>query len=344
MSRTNLTAFSEFLSEPRSALEIAKHLGQPNLTEDRIRQLTLKDGEALFEQKDVFGRSVFVKAKPSFERPDWYARTNADGQPYIWIQFKGLDADRIKIIPISDVHYGAEEHNTKRFRKYLDWIASEPSVFACLNGDIINNSIDGSIGGAVYEDAFPPHIQIWGNQDRSEPGIIELLRPIAHKLLWAQPGNHEWRTWKKTNIDPTRIICEQLNIPYFSEPVYADILSWGKLFTFYCHHGNGGGGTKGGKITSAMRPADFQEAINFIIMGHVHDSMTTPVTRIARDREYKNGKLVRCELKEQSQYTVICPAFLEYFRGYGSRAGYAPGSWGTVACTLYNDGTYRSSE
>ena len=339
-----------FLAQPRTAAEIAKELGVPGMTEQTVRDLTLPTGTSVFEQKNALGVSAFAAVAQAvgkkFKDRNWSIWQCPNGDPYIWIQFLDVSGlRRIKIVPISDVHYGSRAHNRKRFAEYLKWIEREKDVFAFLNGDIIENAIDGSIGGAVYESIMTPDEQIFGTHDKKEPGMIELLRPVAHKILWAQPGNHEWRTWKKTNLDPLKFICSALDIPYFDEPIFADVLAWGHRFTFYSQHGTSGSNTKGGKMIAATRPSQFQEAIDFLIMGHVHDSMANATVRIVRERIFgPDGRIVSIQLKERPQYTVIAPSFHGYFGSYGSRAGYAPGSWGSVSCTLFKDGKYRVSE
>lgn len=341
---------AEFLAKPRTVAEIAKELKMPGLDESAVRALDLAERCTLFEQKDARGASIFVAGlKQQLKTVGirlWMFWVAPNGDPYIWIQFPhDLALRRLKIIGLSDIHYGAKAHNRKRFGEYLRWIAAHDDVYVFLNGDIIENAIDGSIGGAVYESILTPDEQIYGTKDGKEPGMIELLRPIAHKILWAQPGNHEWRTWKKTNMDPLKTVCTVLGIPYFNEPIFADVLAWGHRFTFYSQHGATGSATKGGKMNAASRPAEFQEAVDFIIMGHVHDSMGNSVTRIVRRREFDDaGRLVSFRLEERAQYVVICPSFHDYFGSYASRAGYSPGSWGTISCTIYPNGGYRVSE
>jgi predicted phosphodiesterase len=354
MSRRKIdpARLAELLKRPLTVAELADELKMPGLDAERIRQLSLPTGHTLFEQKNEHDDSVFVCAPqvsiPGVKPRQWAIWHGNPAQPYIWIQFPAnIKLKRIKLAPLSDIHYGAKAHDFDRFNRYLRWIERNDDVFTFLNGDIIENAIDGSVGGSAYESLMTPAEQIWGSDSdpKNKPGIINLLRPIAHKILWAQPGNHEWRTWKKTNIDPLRIICGELNIPYFDEPIFADVLAFGHRFTFHCQHGHTNSQTKGGKMNAANRPAEYQEAVDFVIMGHIHDSMANPVTRIVRKREFNSkGDLVGFRLEERAQYTVICPSFYGYFGSYGARAGYAPGSWGAVTCTLYRDGGYRASE
>ena len=335
----------EVLSEPKTLAQMSRVVQTP-ASVSLVRSLELPEGYSLFEQENAKGDPIFlaVQQKKAPEKRLWSLWEAPKSQPYVWIQFpKTYKNSRIQIVPLSDVHYGAKAHNNKRFLEYLKWIADHDDVFTFLNGDLIENAIEGSIGGAIYDSIMNPDTQIWG--DDKEPGIIELLRPIAHKILFAQPGNHEMRTWKKTNIDPLKIICRDLLIPYFNEPIYADILAWGHRFTFFCHHGTTSSNTKGGKLNAAGKPAEFQEAVDFIISGHVHDSMSNPATRIVRRRKYDNcGRVTGFFVEEVSQYVVICPSFYSYFNSYASRSGYAPGSWGSVNCTLFQDGSYRAGE
>lgn len=348
MARYSKERLAVFLARPRTLAEIAKELGRHAVSVGQTRELPLPEGVMLFEQRDNIGQPLFKAVSAVHSEPEparsWGVWCSKD-QPYIWVQFpQNFKAERIKIAPLSDAHFGARAHQADRFREYVAWIRKEPHVFTFLNGDMIENAIDGSIGGAAYESIMTPSEQLWGKDDGT-PGIIDLLRPIRHKIFWAQPGNHEWRTWKKANIDPTRIIARELGIPYFSEPIYADVLAWGQRFTFFVQHGASGAGTKGGKMNAASRPSLWQEHTHFIGMGHVHDSMANPVTRMVRERTFDEfGKLSGFRLVERTQYVVVFPSFHDYFENYGARAGYAPGSWGTVTCTLYNDGTYRASD
>lgn len=341
---------ADFLATPKSIHEV-KSLFPALDSPEKIRRVKLPERHSLFETRNERNEPLFVvvasETRPGLRERIWSMWRHQGIHPWIWIQMPhDLPFKELKIVPLSDIHYGARAHSYKRFLEYLKWIEETPNVFTFLNGDILENAIDGSIGGAAYESIMTPDEQVWGRPgDPDKVGMIELLRPIRHKILWSQPGNHEWRTWKKTNIDPGKIICRELDIPYFDEPIFADILAWGQRFTFYCHHGTSGSQTKGGKINNARKPAGFQTPVHFIIMGHVHDSMANVDTvHVPRRKFDENGRVVEHYIEEVPRYTIICPSYHGYFGSYGSRAGYSPGSWGSVSCMLYKEGNYRSSE
>lgn len=340
---------ASFLAESRSADEVIASFKLDKGQIGNIRGLPVPKGTAIFEVTDERGRK-FYRAVPqtspkAVKGRIWDFWQEDPVHPYILVQFpQKLPFKRMKVVPISDVHYGAKSHHKDKFVRYLEWIEHTDEVFAFLNGDITENAIEGSIGSAIYESILNPSEQIWGSPSKGEPGMIDLLRPIAHKILWAQPGNHEARS-RKCDIDPLRMICYALNIPYFSEPVLADLLAWGHRFKFYSQHGRSGSGTKGGKINAAARPAEWQEPLHFIIAGHVHDSMATSENRIVRVRKYDGaGHVIERKLAEHVEYIVICPSFYKYFGSYGARFAYEPGSQGMVTCLLYADGEHRISD
>ena len=52
----------------------------------------------------------------------------------------------IKIYPISDVHFGALEHEAHAWAKFCSRVASEPNSYLILAGDLINNNTRSSVG------------------------------------------------------------------------------------------------------------------------------------------------------------------------------------------------------
>jgi hypothetical protein len=297
----------------------------------------------LFIQK-VEGRTVYhlLKDQVSNKRPViqpkiWsYAQCKDASTPYVWIKFPATKWKNLRIVPISDLHWGSKECDKKRFLEYVEWIKNTENVFCFLNGDIIDNALTDSPGGAIFDNTMTP--------SRQAKSITGVLAQIAHKILWAQPGNHEQRTMKRTDFDPLYWICRELEIPYYDQPLFADILWNGNRFNFYCMHGTGGGRTPGGKLNTAVRPMEFTDFIMFYVMGHVHDPINNPIIRRCILREYdEKGGLAKLRVVDRVQHTVIASAWLDFFGGYGARAGYAPPPRGATACILNADGSYNVS-
>lgn len=227
----------------------------------------------------------------------YVATLQPDGQPYLWIKINNKE-DRIKIIPLSDIHYGHNKCNVEQLKELINYIKDNDDIYTFLNGDVIENASKLSVASGVYEQTEMPKSQI--------NSIIELLAPIAHKIMWSIAGNHEERTYKHMGVDIGQFIADKLEIPYFDEPVYVDIF-WGKHnFRIFDQHGASGALTIDGKINRAMKPLEWNDFTNFIIMGHVHDRINKEVKKIIR-----NYDTFRLDFKKQ--YVVICSAFLYYF-------------------------------
>lgn len=91
-----------------------------------------------------------------------------------------------------------------KFREWIARIAAEPDSYAVLCGDLINNGLrTSSCPTDIYDQAIPqPHAQI--------EKAVELLQPIADKILASVGGNHELRTNKAVDLDPGLTIAYML--------------------------------------------------------------------------------------------------------------------------------------
>ena len=296
------------------------------------------EGYDLFETRNERFELVYLLLPKVVERIDYKRRSWAhrwavdeagNPQPYLMVQLPDSKWDKVKVVPLADVHFGATACMVEKLREYVAWIAENDNTFCFLNGDILENSHgDSNHGTSHYESDVRPRDQV--------TEVARILAPIAHKILWAHPGNHEDRS-RVRDYDPLERVCELLGgIPYSYEPVYADVLWRGNVFSFHAKHGNTGSQTKGGKMNAAMRPQKFQDFTMFTVMSHVHDGDVSRNTRICRDRE--NFRLVF-----RKQYTVITPSFYAYFGSYGSKAGYEPGSYGSINMDLFPNGDYHAN-
>lgn len=328
-TRTGRKSLAEFLTSGKRQHEIEKYFGT-SLSE------VLSDiptGYELFQTVDEHHVTVYVLIPTiphDYDLQDkvWTYRWQGDGQPYLWIQMPETSWNKIKVVPIADLHDGNIASNLAKFREWVNWIKSRDDVFAFINGDLFENAHgDSNRGVSMYEQTTRPRGQL--------DEMVHILAPIAHKILWAIPGNHEDRS-RTRDYDPLEWLCDKLKIPYSYYPVYVDVLWKGMVFTFFCQHGNTGSQTKGGKLNAASRPLKFQEHVMFTVMAHVHDALSNTVIRVCRDR-------VNFKLLEKKQYIIVCPAFLSYFGSYASKQLYEPGAQGTINCELYASGDYHAT-
>lgn len=145
------------------------------------------------------------------------------------------------------------------------------------------------------------------------------------------------RAYVTLGIDIAEFIAQKLEVPYFNEPVYVDLL-WKKYkWTLFGQHGASGALTKGGKLNAAAKPIGWLEFTNFVVMSHVHDKLNNEIIRITRDP-------VNFRLQYKKQYVIVTGSYLKHFNTYGARKGYSPTSKGRIAIKLYSDGKYFISE
>lgn len=335
--------FDTYNSPDRPSNEsITKFLARGRTLEELVSKgFTLEDvrsveGYDLFETRTHNYELVYlllpkiapVERQPKIWSYRWAQDVDGTRQPYLMIQMPDTDWEKIKVVPLADVHYGASACMVDKLREYVNWIASRDEIFCILPGDLFENSHgDSNKGISMYEQEIRPRSQV--------EDMLEILSPIAHKILWALPGNHEDRS-RVRDYDPLEYLCKMLDIPYSYEPVFSDVLWKGQVFSFHTQHGKAGGQTKGGKMNAAARPQEMQEFVMFTIMAHVHDGDVSRTTRICRDR--RNFRLVF-----KKQYIIICPAFYGYFNSYASKAGYKPGSYGSINMDLYANGDFHAN-
>ncbi|NQU83574.1 MAG: metallophosphoesterase [Parcubacteria group bacterium] len=343
MSKPNNKNLVNFLKIGRTAKEIAEHFSIP--VED-IKNLVvgLEDEFNVFPSVNKKREPIFLaKEKPAEDTvpnriwtytvaKDEYGRP----QPFITVRLPDdVPWEKVKIYPFGDLHYGAGGFDEEIFEAFMELITEKEYAFVVLPGDLIENALGGSIGGAVYEQNIPPRKQILE--------LREKLRPIAHKALLYLPGNHEWRSFKAAGLDPLEFgFCEHLGIPYFSEPVHLDILWHGQVFSFYIRHGKGNAATPGGKMNIVAKPLSANEHMHFTVMGHVH--VPASDKNIKRCREYiydDNGDILDMRIVERTEHLVICSAIYKFFGTYGSRAEYSANAKKLVhACVLEPSGKY----
>lgn len=329
----------KFLAKGRTIVEISQKFSIP--PEKITEILKSVDGFEVFRQRNDFNEIIFRLMKipkPIGIKPRlWSYRIQPDEQPYLWVQFPdNLPWGEIRLVPLFDTHYGSSGCDEKKFDEYISWVEKNDNVFAFMGGDMVENALADSPGTSIFHQIMRPKHQILGFEEK--------IRPIAHKILFGLPGGHEFRSMKKVDIDPLWIICRDLDIPYFSQPVFVNI-SWNSfVFNLYCQHGRTHSTTEGGRLNAAIKPTTFTEFIMFYIMGHVHDEDVNPIIRICRQRKFDvNGKLIEFRLVEKEQYIIIVPAFYKYWGTYGAENGYPPPASGAVACVLYANGNYDVS-
>lgn len=216
----------------------------------------------------------------------------------ITIPYKGC----VDFIILSDLHYGAESCDIDSFQKvvknYLD------GRYWFVLGDMLD-SIIYSDRRFDYKSCRINDIIHLAND------LIDMLKPYSDKCLGYITGNHEEALRKKTQIDVSQYIAEQLGVPYFGYSAYLLMrfhrVNHSELWRFFLSHGSYSGSTRCGKIRKIESLSDIYDA-DIYITGHMHDLVYTEDFCYTLDN--------KGNLKEKKRYYIISGGYLKPFDNY----------------------------
>lgn len=240
----------------------------------------------------------------------------------------------IKLIILSDLHYGNPYCSVRHFQKAIDFIRENKNTYCFLNGDLIEAATRTSVGN-VYEQKLSPKQQ--------RKFVTKLLMPIKESILGATTGNHEMRIANATSEDPSELIAEALGVPYRPEGMLYK-LSFGQgnsyhsskpyVFWLYITHGYGGARTKSAKAVKAERAANWIHA-DLVAMSHDHVVNIAPDVYLVPDNRGtidENGFLSG-RVTGKRKMLVKTNAFLKW-GGYAETGGFPPSDLSTPVINL----------
>lgn len=249
---------------------------------------------------------------------------------------------QVRIVPLSDPHYGSPLFSLQHWRETLAFIADNEDVYAICNGDLCESSLRTSKGDIYQQVGSPQDQRDW---------MIHQLMPIKHKILGMTTGNHEYRIYNETGIDISKDIAERLKVPYRSEGIMLKV-SFGRgnsghktkpyVYFVYATHGYGGARTKSAKAVKVERLATWLHA-SVYIMSHDHvvnvapDVYLVPDNRTHQDKDtgFQVGKI-----KAHRKMLVKSNAYLKW-GGYSERGGFPPVDLETPIIQLSGEGKPR---
>lgn len=324
---------ARFLTRGHSVKEVAATF---SLSEEEVK-IRLSGGLSGYDiftgSKNIHGAEVYVavpghgNTKPQPKAWEWRQEL-VEKQPYGVVTFPHDFAySKLKLIPIDGVYFGDSAHDAKSFDEVVRYIARSPNTFCYLNGDAIAE-IKGSERGKDAQEA--KHFAYLARASE----FVKKMRPIAHKVLFAQQGCLEARALQYQGFDPLAYFCSQHNIPYFDEPVYLDIFWGDKLFPLWTMHGHSTAQVKGAKVNALRRPAQIHDLTHFIIMGHIGDAIWNRQVKICR------STLLHA-LCGKEEFLLVLGNFRKYFGTRAARRGETPPSNEILVLFMYPNGDYH---
>ena len=214
-----------------------------------------------------------------------------------------LDGRTIKLWAVADVHIGARECDLQGFSHFVDRGEADPDSYIVICGDLLDNGTRDSIAN-IYQ-TLPPSTQI--------EKAVEILSPIADRILGGVGGNHELRSSKAVDLDPLHTVFVRLGIQdrYRRDFAFLRIvLADGNIHDHYAlmlvH----------GKSESKRKQFDYAiEGVDAIIGGHTHDPMTRKSARLVLT--HRNRVVVKPFV------SLTATSWLKY-GGYAAQSLYKP--------------------
>jgi predicted phosphodiesterase len=233
----------------------------------------------------------------------------------------------IVIFPVSDVHLGASEHMEKEWAEFCRQIKETPNAYIVLGGDLINNATRNSVSN-VFEETMRPREQ--------KKLIAEMLLPIRDRILCAVSGNHERRSGKDADDDPTYDIMCKLDIEHlYRENMPFVKVRFGKVdfngghnptYMLAVLHGAGGGMLTGGAVNRNERFGYVIDGADCLIVGHTHKPFVTQPSKIKID-PYNN----KVDIKP---FKVVSSTSWLNYGGYAAQKMLMPSSHAPQVITL----------
>ena len=205
-------------------------------------------------------------------------------------------AEAVTIYPVADVHLGSPECDEKAWDDFRSRILSEENSYVILHGDLMNNNTRSSVG-SPFADLIRPREQ--------KRLITKQLEPLRDRILCCVSGNHERRSLKDADNDPTFDIMCKLDL----EEIYRESMAFLHLsigsrsngetrkdradtsYTICVTHGAGGGALSGGTINRVERFARSVCGIDALIVGHSHNGIVSKPAQLVVDPHTDRVKL-----------------------------------------------------
>ena len=243
------------------------------------------------------------------------------------IVHKFPDRENITIVPIADVHLGAKECMEQEFIEFIETVKEKPNIYLAILGDLVNNATRSSVSN-IFEERYRPSEQ--------KKMMAKILEPVADRVLFGVPGNHEGRSGRDADDCPLYDIMCKLDI----EDKYRENIAIVKIqmgdnrlngrsnptYVIAGVHGSGGGVLTGSTINKNERYGYVFDGIDAVISAHSHKPAITQPGKIRVDTRKNIAKVVPFKV-------ITATSWMDY-GGYAAKKMLLPSSHALQTMTL----------
>lgn len=227
-----------------------------------------------------------------------------------------IKTDKIRIIPLNDIHTGADGVDYNLLKGTLNYILKTEDTYAVGLGDYIDGTVH-------FTHAHPSPYEATHNMTEQYETIKSLFEPLAKagKIIGLCPGHHDSWLHDEKGFDVVGVLCEALKIPYLQDGALIDAHVGNFRYQLYIRHGHGGASTVSGKVNAMMQQVQGIDA-DVYMMGHYHE------IAIFKGAHLRNGSHTKC-------YYVMCGTFMRWESTYAQKWGLRPSVTGVPKVKLY---------
>lgn len=222
------------------------------------------------------------------------------------------EVDYGRLVIISDIHYGNKNHDTKRFKYFMDSFYKDKDIYILGNGDFIEGATKHSVG---YYDQIE-------TIDKQVDYIVKKFKPFVdeNRFIGFIRGNHEMRSLKDGGVNIAERMCNELEIKYLGDGAFLNFLvkkrnhKRGRNYGGYVTHGSSGARTRMGKMRVCEQLSYWVEA-DLYAYGHVHSLDSS-----------KGFKYIvkPNSITEKEPVFILTGHYLEYLGSYAQQKNYRP--------------------
>ena len=229
------------------------------------------------------------------------------------------EGDRIRIVPIGDIHVGAPEGQCdwKKLVKELNYILETPDTYMIGMGDFMDCAKRMGGGPNIFMSSLSPQEQY---------NLIEkAFKPLADagKILGLHCGNHEEWITRETGMQVVDLLCRSLGVPFLGYACDITLHVGKQTYLGYSQHGTSSAKLKHTKLGAAINSTKDIFA-DFFLYAHTHQ------IGVQKGGKRINGNQIKC-------YYILCGHFLLWEGSYAQMFGMDIGPSGCPQIKLFID-------
>lgn len=240
------------------------------------------------------------------------------------------DSESLFLLPLGDLHWDAAGTDREMIAKKVKEI-KEMGYRTGLIGDVFNK---------LFFEWLVKNTDMDLNEALET--LVKVFEPIRSQIDFVCVGNHDMGIEKKTGFSIVEAFATRLNVPvvrgigilHYRVGKYRNTGKRSNSYIFAVTHGWGGGRKKGSKANKSVEFGDLIEGVDGSIIGHVHDPMSVPYSKLTYDAQHSlvSKKVIR---------NIVLSSFLGYPE-YAQQKGYSPSA--NIEYLIELDGSKKKIE